>query len=146
MNKIKLTESQLHRIIEESINEMLKETSDSLIRRAKDKAFNQYDDLSWKETDNEMDPKHNPFSNDERNLMNKRKRQNTAFKDELKRRRNNNAEKGKMECYLLPTDSYGQPNGNVETITLTPQEFMHRRENGEYIFKNYAEALQRALD
>ena len=62
------------------------------------------------------------------------------------RRRQVKLKSGKVECYYLPTDSYGQPSGQIETLIISPEELNKRRENGDYIFDNYIDAIERAND
>ena len=40
---VKLTESDLHKIVKESVNRVLNEVSIDTLRRAQDKAFDEYD-------------------------------------------------------------------------------------------------------
>jgi hypothetical protein len=48
--------------------------------------------------------------------------------------------------YYLPTDNYGQPDGNIVEVTLTPDQYEQRKANGEYIYDNYYSANCRAND
>ena len=48
--------------------------------------------------------------------------------------------------YILPRDSYGQPNGDVLEVSLTDTEYSERKAQGEYIMDNYLSALYRAQD
>ena len=50
------------------------------------------------------------------------------------------------EYYVLPVDSFGQPIGYIETIKTTLKDYRNRKENGEYIYKEYSQALFRAQD
>lgn len=50
------------------------------------------------------------------------------------------------EYYLLETDSFGQPNGYIENIKITLKEYRERKEKGEYIYKDYSQALYRSQD
>lgn len=52
----------------------------------------------------------------------------------------------KKTYYILPLDSYNQPDGNVEKIELTEEEFKKMKETYGYIFEDYYTALRRALD
>ena len=47
--------------------------------------------------------------------------------------------------YLLPTDGYGQPDGRIEEIQLTPEQY-NERKRFEWIFDNYYSALCRSQD
>jgi len=50
----------------------------------------------------------------------------------------------KGKYYILPLDSYNQPNGNINEIFLTKEEFEELEGKGYYIYKNYASAAWRA--
>lgn len=50
------------------------------------------------------------------------------------------------ECYILPVDNFGQPIGYIETIQTTLKDYRTRKENGEYIYKDYIQALYRSQD
>ncbi len=50
----------------------------------------------------------------------------------------------KQVYYLLPLDSYNQPNGNVNEVMLTKVEYEKMKEYGYYVYDNYANALWRA--
>ena len=50
------------------------------------------------------------------------------------------------EYYILPVDNFGQPIGYVETIQTTLKDFREREKNGEYIYKDYTQALYRSQD
>lgn len=52
----------------------------------------------------------------------------------------------KKTYYYLPTDSYGQPDGNVFETLLTEKEYKDRKAQGDYIYDNYLSALYRAQD
>ena len=49
MNKklIRLTESDLHKVIKESVNRVLNEISIDTLQRAQDKAFKDFDSMLW---------------------------------------------------------------------------------------------------
>ena len=68
---VKLTESDLHKIVKESVNRVLNEVSIDTLRRAQDKAFDEYDSM-WPD-DEDYDEA----------FANKRKRQYDAFKDRI---------------------------------------------------------------
>lgn len=74
MNKklIRLTESDLHKVIKESVNRVLNEISINTLQRAQDKAFKDFDSMLWLD-DEDYDE----------NLDNKRQRQYNAFKDRI---------------------------------------------------------------
>ena len=46
--------------------------------------------------------------------------------------------------YYLPLDGYNQPNGNVNQIELTEEEFLNYKKCGNYIYDNEADADWRA--
>lgn len=48
--------------------------------------------------------------------------------------------------YILPLDNYGQPDGSVETIELTEEEFNKLKKTYIYVYDNYMQALRRAQD
>jgi hypothetical protein len=50
----------------------------------------------------------------------------------------------KITVYILPTDSYGQPNGYINETTMTRSEYEIRKNGYEYIYDNYAAANWRA--
>lgn len=50
------------------------------------------------------------------------------------------------EYYVLPVDSFGQPIGYIETIQTTEKDYKSSKENGEYIYKEYSQALFRVQD
>lgn len=50
------------------------------------------------------------------------------------------------EYYVLTLDSYGQPNGNVEEVMMTPYKAYEYQKAHGYIFDDYAEAVARAMD
>ena len=51
------------------------------------------------------------------------------------------------EYYVLTMDPvYGQPDGNVETVEMTPYEAYEYSEDHAYIYDNYATAMARAMD
>lgn len=50
------------------------------------------------------------------------------------------------EYYILPIDIFGQPIGIVETIQTTVADYKNRKENGEYIYEKYSQALFRVQD
>ena len=50
------------------------------------------------------------------------------------------------EYYILPVDNFGQPIGYIETIQTTLKDYRVRKENGEYIYKEYIQALYRSQD
>ena len=52
----------------------------------------------------------------------------------------------KKEYYLLPMDSYGQPNGTIEEVILTAKEYEEKRKQGAYIYDDYIVAYCRAMD
>lgn len=52
----------------------------------------------------------------------------------------------KKEYYILPTDQYGQPDGNVNTVLLTKLEAIQMKNRGVYLFDNYISATYRAMD
>ena len=74
MNKklIRLTESDLHKVIKESVNRVLNEISIDTLQRAQDKAFKDFDSMLWLD-DEDYDE----------DLDNKRQRQYNAFKDRI---------------------------------------------------------------
>lgn len=80
---IRLTESDLHRIVKESVNKVLNELSTPMIVRAKNAALNAYNDKSGNKAANSA-------------YRDKRMRQMAAFNDEYNRRTNN--------CTQLPSD------------------------------------------
>lgn len=51
----------------------------------------------------------------------------------------------KNTYYYLPLDNYNQPDGTVQKVELTEEEFKQAKENGHYIYNNYSTALRRAL-
>ena len=50
----------------------------------------------------------------------------------------------KKAYYILPRDSYGQYDGNVNEVALTDDEYKERKECGEVITDNYMSALYRS--
>lgn len=52
----------------------------------------------------------------------------------------------KNTYYYLPLDNYNQPNGLVEKVELTEEEFKQAKANGHYIYGNYQQAMYRAMD
>lgn len=52
----------------------------------------------------------------------------------------------KKTYYYLPTDQYGQPDGNTNELVLTEQEYEQMKARGCYIYDNYSTALWRAQD
>ena len=57
-------------------------------------------------------------------------------------------QKGKLEqkYYYLPLDAYNQPNGNINTIYLTRDEYLKLKETHVYIYENYMQAMLRACN
>jgi hypothetical protein len=56
-------------------------------------------------------------------------------------------EKGKEKTYyILPLDSYNQPDGNIREIQLTKSEYETLRSKGQYIYESYYQAVMRAQD
>lgn len=52
----------------------------------------------------------------------------------------------KKTYYLLSLDSFGQPDGNIEEIKLTLEEYKEMVKNRGYIYENYSTAVYRACD
>lgn len=52
----------------------------------------------------------------------------------------------KKDYYLLETDSYGQPNGIIVTISLEKEQYEKMKKEGAYIYKDYETAYYRAID
>ena len=82
-NTIRLTESQLHKLIKESVKMALNEISDDTLKRAEAKARAEFDDAwsnspYWDDWDGEY-PEHDKF-------LAKRERQMKKFRNELRRR------------------------------------------------------------
>lgn len=51
----------------------------------------------------------------------------------------------KKTYYLLPTDNYGQPDGNIRPVQLTKSEYEQMKKS-EWVYDNYAQASYRAQD
>ena len=52
----------------------------------------------------------------------------------------------KKEYYYLPLDNYNQPDGTINTIELTKEEYKKAKQNYGYIYDNYDQALNRAIN
>jgi hypothetical protein len=51
----------------------------------------------------------------------------------------------KKVYYRLPTDNYGQPDGNIQEVLLTKAEYLERKKT-EWIYEKYIQAAYRAQD
>ena len=52
----------------------------------------------------------------------------------------------KKDYYILQLDNYNQPNGIIESVTLTKEEYENIKKTKGYIFKEYDQALERAYN
>lgn len=52
----------------------------------------------------------------------------------------------KQKYYYLPLDNYNQPNGNINTIYLTRDEYLKLKETHVYIYDSYIQAMLRAYN
>lgn len=52
----------------------------------------------------------------------------------------------KQKYYYLPLDNYNQPNGNINTIYLTRDEYLKLKETHVYIYESYTQAMLRAYN
>lgn len=52
----------------------------------------------------------------------------------------------RKKYWYLPLDNYNQPNGLVKEIELTDEEYQVMKNNGQYVYDSYTQALMRAQD
>ena len=52
----------------------------------------------------------------------------------------------KQKYYYLPLDNYNQPNGNINTIYLTRDEYLKLKETHVYVYESYTQAILRAYN
>lgn len=50
------------------------------------------------------------------------------------------------EYFILPTDLYGQPNGDVRPHWMTKEEYEECRKTEPYVYDNFNAAWYRAMD
>ena len=130
-NRIRLTESQLHRVIKESVNKVLNEISIDTLERAQNKAFNDYEDTMWPDTP----------SYDE-DFSNKRHRQYNAFKDRIHQIK---SEGGKEVYYTVKPGLSGFYSGEVRKVYMTPDEAQsYKKEHNGNIYKSFVDASRAA--
>lgn len=127
---VKLTESDLHKIVRESVNRVLNEVSIDTLRRAQDKAFDEYDSM-WPD-DEDYDEA----------FANKRKRQYDAFKDRIHQLK---SQGGKKVFYIVKPGMSGFYNGEVKKVYMTSDEAKQYSEqhNGN-IYTDFAQASKAA--
>ena len=127
---IKLTESDLHKIVKESVNRVLNEVSIDTLRRTQDKAFDEYDSM-WPD-DEDYDEA----------FANKRKRQYDAFKDRIHQLK---SQGGKKVFYIVKPGMSGFYNGEVKKVYMTSDEAKQYSEqhNGN-IYTDFAQASKAA--
>lgn len=127
---VKLTESDLHKIVKESVNRVLNEVSIDTLRRAQDKAFDEYDSM-WPD-DEDYDEA----------FANKRKRQYDAFKDRIHQLK---SQGGKKVFYIVKPGMSGFYNGEVKKVYMTSDEAKQYSEqhNGN-IYTDFAQASKAA--
>ena len=127
---IKLTESDLHKIVKESVNRVLNEVSIDTLRRTQDKAFDEYDSM-WPD-DEDYDEA----------FANKRKRQYDAFKDRIHQLK---SQGGKKVFYIVKPGMSGFYNGEVKKVYMTSDEARQYSEqhNGN-IYTDFAQASKAA--
>ena len=127
---VKLTESDLHKIVKESVNRVLNEVSIDTLRRAQDKAFDEYDSM-WPD-DEDYDEA----------FANKRKRQYDAFKDRIHQLK---SQGGKKVFYIVKPGMSGFYNGEVKKVYMTSDEAKQCSEqhNGN-IYTDFAQASKAA--
>ena len=58
--------------------------------------------------------------------------------------KNNVKIQDKKTYYYLPLDGYNQPDGNVNEILLTKEEYQEAKKNYVYIYERYFDACNRA--
>ena len=127
---VKLTESDLHKIVKESVNRVLNEVSIDTLRRAQDKAFDEYDSM-WPD-DEDYDEA----------FANKRKRQYDAFKDRIHQLK---SQGGKKVFYIVKPGMSGFYNGEVKKVYMNSDEAKQYSEqhNGN-IYTDFAQASKAA--
>lgn len=127
---VKLTESDLHKIVKESVNRVLNEVSIDTLRRAQNKAFDEYDSM-WPD-DEDYDEA----------FANKRKRQYDAFKDRIHQLK---SQGGKKVFYIVKPGMSGFYNGEVKKVYMTSDEAKQYSEqhNGN-IYTDFAQASKAA--
>ena len=110
MNKklIRLTESDLHKVIKESVNRVLNEISIDTLQRAQDKAFKDFDSMLWLD-DEDYDE----------DLDNKRQRQYNALKDRIHQLK---SQGGKKVFYIVKPCVAVFYDGEVKKVYMTPNE------------------------
>ena len=132
MNKklIRLTESDLHRIVKESVNRIMNETSIDTLQRAQDKAFDEYDSM-WPDDEN--------YDED---FANKRKRQYDAFRDRIHQLK---SQGGKKVFYIVKPGMSGFYNGEVKKVYMTPDEAkQYSQQHNGNIYTDFVQASKAA--
>ena len=126
----RLTESDLHRIVKESVKRVLNEVSIDTLQRAQDKAFDEYDSM-WPD-DEDYDEA----------FANKRKRQYDAFKARIHQLK---SQGGKKVFYIVKPGMSGFYNGEVKKVYMTSDEAKQYSEqhNGN-IYTDFAQASKAA--
>ena len=127
---IRLTESDLHKLVKESVNRVLNEISVDTLQRASDQAFDQYDSM-WLD-DEDYDDK----------FAGKRRRQMNAFNDRIHQLK---SQGGKKVYYIVKHGVSGFYNGEVKKVYMTPEEAKQYSEqhNGD-IYTSFVQASKAA--
>ena len=127
---VKLTESDLHKIVKESVNRVLNEVSIDTLRRAQNKAFDEYDSM-WPD-DEDYDEA----------FANKRKRQYDAFKDRIHQLK---SQGGKKVFYIVKPGMSGFYNGEVKKVYMTSDEAkQYSEQHNVNIYTDFAQASKAA--
>lgn len=124
--RIRLNESDLHRIVKESVNRVLNEVSIDTLQRAQDKAFDEYDSM-W--------PGNDDYDDD---FASKRYRQYDAFKNRIHQLK---SQGGKKVFYIVKPGVPGFYNGQVRKVYMTPEEASeYAKEHNGHIYTSFAQA------